>query len=138
MKKARLLITEKGLEVLKAFAEENYLGNYIANNDNEAYYKNILNFPDVLVELKDDIVLFAKEDISSDDEFVWIETMADMKKKNATYYSVIFDTNTKEIKEFSNESGKVKLPFSNLDTFEKLKGIEEMVYEKVMEEDMER
>lgn len=138
MKKARLLITEKGLEVLKAFAEENYLGNYIANNDNEAYYKNILNFPDVLVELKDDIVLFAKEDISSDDEFVWVETMADMKKKNATYYSVIFDTDTKEIKEFSNESGKVKLPFSNLDTIEKLKGIEEMVYEKVMEEDMER
>ena len=138
MKKARLLMTEKGLEVLRAFAEENYLGNYIANNDNEAYYKNILNFPDVLVELKDDIVLFAKEDISSDDEFVWIETMADMKKKNATYYSVIFDTDTKEIKEFSNESGKVKLPFSNLDTFEKLKGIEEMVYEKVMEEDMER
>ena len=138
MKKARLLITEKGLEVLKAFAEENYLGNYIANNDNEAYYKNILNFPDVLVELKDDIVLFAKEDISSDDEFVWIETMADMKKKNATYYSVIFDTDTREIKEFSNESGKVKLPFSNLDTFEKLKSIEEMVYEKVMEEDMER
>lgn len=138
MKKARLLITEKGLEVLKAFAEENYLGNYIANNDNEAYYKNILNFPDVLVELKDDIVLFAKEDISSDDEFVWVETMADMKKKNATYYSVIFDTDTREIKEFSNESGKVKLPFSNLDTFEKLKGIEEMVYEKVMEEDMER
>lgn len=138
MKKARLLITEKGLEVLKAFAEENYLGNYIANNDNDAYYKNILNFPDVLVELKDDIVLFAKEDISSDDEFVWIETMADMKKKNATYYSVIFDTDTREIKEFSNESGKVKLPFSNLDTFEKLKGIEEMVYEKVMEEDMER
>lgn len=138
MKKARLLITEKGLEVLKAFAEENYLGNYIANNDNEAYYKNILNFPDVLVELKDDIVLFAKEDISSDDEFVWVETMADMKKKDATYYSVIYDTDTKEIKEFSNESGKVKLPFSNLDTFEKLKGIEEMVYEKVMEEDMER
>lgn len=138
MKKARLLITEKGLEVLKAFAEENYLGNYIANNDNEAYYKNILNFPDVLVQLKDDIVLFAKEDISSDDEFVWVETMADMKKKNATYYSVIFDTDTREIKEFSNESGKVKLPFSNLDTFEKLKGIEEMVYEKVMEEDMER
>lgn len=138
MKKARLLITEKGLEVLKAFAEENYLGNYIANNDNEAYYKNILNFPDVLVELKDDIVLFAKEDISSDDEFVWIETMADMKKKNATYYSVILDTDTREIKEFSNESGKVKLPFSNLDTIEKLKGIEEMVYEKVMEEDMER
>ena len=138
MKKARLLITEKGLEVLKAFAEENYLGNYIANNDNEAYYKNILNFPDVLVQLKDDIVLFAKEDISSDDEFVWIETMADMKKKNATYYSVILDTDTREIKEFSNESGKVKLPFSNLDTIEKLKGIEEMVYEKVMEEDMER
>ena len=138
MKKARLLITEKGLEVLKAFAEENYLGNYIANNDNEAYYKNILNFPDVLVAVKDDIVLFAKEDISEDDEFVWVETMKDMKRKNATYYSVIIDTDTKAIKEFSNESGKINLPFSNLDTFEKIKGIEEIVNEKVIEEDMER
>ena len=27
---------------IKAFAEENYLGNYIAINENEAYYKNIL------------------------------------------------------------------------------------------------
>ena len=64
--------------------------------------------------------------------------MKDMKRKNATYYSVIIDTDTKAIKEFCNESGKINLPFSNLDTFEKLKGIEEMVYEKVMEEDMER
>ena len=31
MRKIRLLITEKGLEVLKAFAEENYLGKK-ANN----------------------------------------------------------------------------------------------------------
>lgn len=39
MRKVRLLITEKGLEVLKAFAEENYLGNYLADNENDAYYK---------------------------------------------------------------------------------------------------
>ena len=44
MKKVRLIITEKGLETLKAFAEENYLGNYIASNDNDLYYKCILNF----------------------------------------------------------------------------------------------
>ena len=99
MRKVRLLITEKGLEVLKAFAEENYLGNYLADNENDAYYKNILNFPDVLEKIKDDIVLYAKDDISSDDEFVWLETMSDMKRKNATYYSIIFDTETKEIKD---------------------------------------
>lgn len=138
MKKVRLLITEKGLEVLKAFAEENYLGNYIASNENDAYYKNILNFPDVLEKIKDDIVLFAKDNISTDDEFIWLESMSDMKRKNATYYSIIFDTETKEIKELSNNSGKVELPFANLDTFEKLKNIENIVYEKVMEDDMER
>jgi len=43
MKNVRLIITEKGFETLKAFAEENYLGNYIASNENDLYYKSILN-----------------------------------------------------------------------------------------------
>ena len=137
MKNVRLIITEKGLETLKAFAEENYLGNYIANNENDLYYKSILNFPDVLEEIKKDIVLFAKNDLSEDDELVWIETMSDMKKKNATYYSFIFDTNTRVIKEFSNESGKIELPFFDLDSFEKINKIENMLNEKILEEDLE-
>jgi uncharacterized protein YrzB (UPF0473 family) len=137
MKNVRLIITEKGLETLKAFAEENYLGNYIASDENDLYYKNILNFPDVLEMIKNDIVLFAKNDISEDDELVWVETMSDMKRKNATYYSFIFDTNTKVIKEFSNESGKIKLPFFDLDSFDKINKIENMLNEKILEEDLE-
>ncbi len=137
MKKVRIMITEKGLETLKAFAEENYLGNYIASNENDLYYKCILNFPDVLETIKNDIVLFAKDDISEDDELVWLQTMSDMKKKNATYYSFIFDTNTKVIQEFSNESGKVKLPFFNLDSFEKIEKIESLLNDRVVEDELE-
>ena len=125
MKKVRLIITE------------NYLGNYIASNDNDLYYKCILNFPDVLETLKSDILLFAKDNISEDDELVWVQTMSDMKKKNATYYSFIFDTNTKVIKEFSNESGKIKLPFFDLDSFEKVNKIESIVNDRILEEDLE-
>ena len=135
MKKVRLIITEKGLETLKTFAEENYLGNYIASNDNDLYYKCILNFPDVLETLKSDILLFAKDNISEDDELVWVQTMSDMKK--TTYYSFIFDTNTKVIKEFSNESGKIKLPFFDLDSFEKVNKIESIVNDRILEEDLE-
>ena len=137
MKNVRLIITQKALETLKAFAEENYLGNYIASNENDLYYKSILNFPDVFETIKNDIVIFAKDNISEDDELVWIETMSDMKRKNATYYSFIFDTNTRVIKEFSNESGKVKLPFFDLDSFEKINKIENMLNEKILEEDLE-
>ena len=137
MKNVRIIITEKGLEVLKAFADESYLGNYIAVNENDLYYKNIFNFPDLITTLKEDIVLFAKDNISEDDEYVLIESISDMKRKNATYYSFIFDTNTRVIKEFSNESGKVKLPFFNLDSFEKINKIENMLNEKILEEDLE-
>lgn len=137
MKKIRLLISEKGLEVLKAFAQENYLGNYIASNENDLYYKDILNFPDVLTSMKDGIVLYAKDNITDDDEYVWIETMSDMKRKNATYYSLILDTKTNSIQEYSNESGKMKLPFANLDTFEKIRNIENIVCEQVLENEME-
>lgn len=137
MKNVRLIITEKGFETLKAFAEENYLGNYIANNDNDLYYKNVLNFPNVLETLKNDILIFAKDNISEDDELVWIQTMSDMNKKNATYYSFIIDTDTRVIKEFFNESGKIKLPFSSLDSFEKIKKIESIVNDRVLEEDLE-
>lgn len=137
MKKVRLIITEKGLDTLKAFAEENYLGNYIASNENDLYYKNILNFPDVLETLKNDIVLFAKDNISEDDELVWVQTMSDMKNKNATYYSFMYDPKTKVIQEFSNESGKIKLPFFDLDSFEKINKIESIVNDKVLEEELE-
>ena len=137
MKNVTIIITEKGLEVLKAFADESYLGNYIAVNENDLYYKNIFNFPDLITTLKEDIVLFAKDNISEDDEYVLIESISDMKRKNATYYSVILDLNHHTIKEFSNESGKLRLPFAELETFEKLDKIEEIINEKALEECLE-
>jgi len=137
MKKLRIIITEKGLETLNAFLEENYLNNYIAINEGDLYYKNILDYADMRMYLKDDVLLLTKEDISEDDEFVWIETMADMKRKNATYYSIILDTKTKTIKEFSNESGEVKLINSNLDSFEKIQYIEDLISENMLEQESE-
>lgn len=137
MKNVRLLITEKGLEVLNAFMEENYLGNYIAENESDLYYKNILNFPNIFFKIKDDIVLFAKDNITQDDEYVWLQSLSDMRRKNATYYSLVFDTETKEIKELKNESGKVILPFNELDAFDKLNKIESIIFEKIQEDCME-
>lgn len=137
MKNVRLFITEKGLEVLNAFMEENYLGNYIVENESDLYYKNILNFPNILLKIKDDIVLVAKDNITQDDEYVWLQSLSDMKRKNATYYSLIFDTETREIKELKNESGKVILPFNDLDAFDKLNKIESIIFEKTQEDCME-
>lgn len=137
MKNVRLLITEKGLEVLNAFMEENYLGNYIAENESDLYYKNILNFPNMLLKIKDDIVLVAKDNITQDDEHVWLQSLSDMKRKNATYYSLVFDTETREIKELKNESGKLILPFNELDAFDKLNKIESIIFEKIQEDCME-
>lgn len=111
MKNVRLITTKKGFEVLKAFLEENYLGNYIANNENDLFYIDITNSPDVMENLENDTILFSKNDITQDDEFVWIETMQDMKRKNATYYSIIVNTEDKSIEEFMNESGKLCYQF---------------------------
>ena len=87
--------------------------------------------------IKNDIILFAKDNISEDDELVWVQTMSDMKNKNATYYSFIVDTDTKAIQEFSNESGKIKSPFLDLDSFEKIHKIESLVNDKVIEDSLE-
>lgn len=137
MKNIRLLTTKGGFEVLKAFLEENYLGNYIANNEHELFYIDITNFPDVLENIENDTILFSKNDITQDDEFVWIETMQDMKRKNATYYSVIINTEDKSVEEFINESGKIVLPILQLKNSERIEKIENLVNEIILEEDLE-
>ena len=137
MKNIRLLTTKDGFEVLKAFLEENYLGNYIASNENELFYIDITNFPDVLENLENDTILFSKNDITQDDEFVWIETMQDMKRKNATYYSIIINTEDKSVEEFINESGKIVLPILQLKNSERIEKIENLVNEIILEEDLE-
>lgn len=137
MKNVRLITTKDGFEVLKAFLEENYLGNYIASNENELFYIDITNFPDVLENLENDTILFSKNDITQDDEFVWLETMQDMQRKNATYYSIIINTEDKSIEEFMNESGKIVIPILKLDSSERIENIENLVNERMLEEDLE-
>ena len=137
MKNIRLLTTKGGFEVLKAFLEENYLGNYIASNENELFYIDITNFPDVLENFDNDTILFSKNDITQDDEFVWVETMQDMKRKNATYYSIIINTEDKSVEEFINESGKIVLPILQLKNSERIEKIENLVNEIILEEDLE-
>lgn len=137
MKNVRLITTKNGFEVLKAFLEENYLGNYIANNENDLFYIDITNSPDVMENLENDTILFSKNDITQDDEFVWIETMQDMKRKNATYYSIIINTEDKSIEEFMNESGKIVLPILKLESSERIENIENLVNDRMLEEDLE-
>ncbi len=137
MKNVRLITTKNGFEVLKAFLEENYLGNYIANNENDLFYIDITNSPDVIDNLENDTILFSKNDITQDDEFVWIETMQDMKRKNATYYSIIINTEDKSIEEFMNESGKIVLPILKLESSERIENIENLVNDRMLEEDLE-
>lgn len=137
MKNIRLITTKNGFEVLKAFLEENYLGNYIANNENDLFYIDITNSPDVMENLENDTILFSKNDITQDDEFVWIETMQDMKRKNATYYSIIINTEDKSIEEFMNESGKIVLPILKLESSERIENIENLVNDRMLEEDLE-
>lgn len=137
MKNVRLITTKNGFEVLKAFLEENYLGNYIANNENDLFYIDITNSPDVLENLENDTILFSKNDITQDDEFVWVETMQDLKRKNATYYSIIINTEDKSIEEFMNESGKIVIPILKLDSSERIENIENLVNDRMLEEDLE-
>ena len=137
MKNVRLITTKDGFDVLKAFLEDNYLGNYIANNESDLYFVDITNFPDVLENLENDTILFSKDDITQDDEFVWLETMQDMKRKNATYYSIIINTEDKSIEEFMNESGKIVIPILKLESSERIENIENLVNEKILEEDLE-
>lgn len=137
MKNVRLITTKNGFEVLKAFLEENYLGNYIANNESDLFYIDITNSPDVMENLENDTILFSKNDITQDDEFVWIETMQDMKRKNATYYSIIINTEDKSIEEFMNESGKIVLPILKLESSERIENIENLVNDRMLEEDLE-
>ncbi len=137
MKNVRLITTKNGFEVLKAFLEENYLGNYIANNESDLFYIDITNSPDVMENLENDTILFSKNDITQDDEFVWIETMQDMRRKNATYYSIIINTEDKSIEEFMNESGKIVLPILKLESSERIENIENLVNDRMLEEDLE-
>ena len=59
------------------------------------------------------------------------------KKKNATYYSYILDTDTNLIKEFSNKNEMVEeLPFTELKGLKRIKNIEEIISEKIVEQEM--
>ena len=128
MKCIRLIISQEGFKSLKAFADDNYIYNYIANNSFELFEINILNNPTLKQQIGD-YIFFSKDNINKDDELVIIQSIEDIKKKDASYYAVILDTETLGIKIFKNVSGKINLPIINMpvkfDDFEIIKRIEE-------------
>lgn len=128
MKCIRLIISQEGFKSLKAFADDNYIYNYIANNSSELFEINILNNPTLKQQIGD-YIFFSKDNINKDDELVIIQSIEDIKRKNASYYAVILDTETLGIKIFKNVSGKINLPIINMpvkfDDFEIIKRIEE-------------
>lgn len=128
MKCVRLIISKDGYEALRAFADDNYLYEYIANNTAELDEINILNNPNIKKQIGD-YIFFSKDNINDEDEIVWIQSIEDIRKKNASYYAVILNTETLEIKVFENLSGKINLPIVNMpvkfDDFEIIKRIEE-------------
>ena len=128
MKCVRLIISKDGYEALKAFADDNYLYENIANNSAELYEINILNNPTLKQQIGD-YIYFTKDNINLEDELIWVQSINDIKRKNASYYAIILDTETFEVKIFKNLSGKINLPIVNMpvkfDDFEIIKRIEE-------------
>lgn len=128
MKCVRLIISKDGYEALRAFADDNYLYEYIANNSSELDEINILNNPTLKRQIGD-YIFFSKDYINDEDEIVWIKSIEDIRRKNASYYAVILNTETLEVKVFENLSGKINLPIVNMpvkfDDFEIIKRIEE-------------
>ena len=134
MKCIRLIISKTGYKALKAFADDNYLYEYIVNNSSELDEINILNNPTLKKEIGD-YIFFSKDNISYEDEIIWIQSIQDIKTKNASYYAVILDTETHEMKILKNLSGNINLPIVNMpikfDDFEIIKKIEEYVLNEV-------
>lgn len=140
MKNVRLIITEKGYEILRAFADDNYLYSYIVSNPSELLKTNILNNPDIFKQFGE-YILFSKDKVNVDDEMVLEDSIKDIKNKNISYYMALLDTETREVKIYNNLSGKVNLPIFNMpvkfDDFEIIKRIENLTYEQNNEEEME-
>ena len=126
MKCVRLIISKNGYESLKAFADDNYLYEYIANNSSELNDINILRNPTLKQQIGD-YIFFSKDNINNEDEFILIESIEDIRRKNASYYAVILNTETLEVKIFQNLSGKINLPIVNMlvNSSEFMKEIEE-------------
>ena len=93
MKCVRLIISKDGYEALKAFADDNYLYENIANNSAELYEINILNNPTLKQQIGD-YIYFSKDNINLEDELIWVQSINDIKRKNASYYAIILDTET--------------------------------------------
>jgi len=139
MKNVRLIISKKGFDAFKAFSDENYLYSYIVANDNQLYDESIIHNPTILKEIED-YIFFAKDEINEDDELVWELSIKDVKRKDATYYAVLLDPETMEIRVYKNLSGKTNLPIIDLsaDDFENISTIEDYKNELSYEQEYEQ
>lgn len=139
MKNVRLIISKKGFDAFKAFSDENYLYSYIVANENQLYDKSIVHNPTILKEIED-CIFFAKDRINEDDELVWELSIKDMQRKDASYYAVLLDPETMEIRVYQNLSGVINLPIvdTSVDEFENINRIEnynnDLAYDQEYEE----
>jgi len=140
MKNIRLVMSKKGFDILKAFADDSYLYNYIVNNPSELWEDNILNNPDVLQQYDEDI-FFSKDYINEDDEYVLKDSITDVKAKNISYYMVLIDSETKELTVYKHLFGRVNIPVINVpineDDFTIIEKLENLSKELSYEEEME-
>ena len=138
MKNIRLFIKEKNLDLLRAFADESYLYNYIVNNYSELPEDNIFRNPTFLKEIES-VIYISKDDITDDDEMVWNETSKDLIVKNVSFFAIILDTKKGYFITYNNL--KNNIPYLNInvntDSFEAIKKIEEFNKNIEYEEEME-
>lgn len=142
MKSIKLIISNTGLEQLKAFADESYLYRYIVNNYTELPDANIFNNPDIENYLSKENLLFIKFNLTADDELVINDTLRDLRNRNTTFYAYVFDDETKAFSIYKNFSGKINLPivdnfYKDIDDFKIIENIEKYVNELEYEQEME-
>lgn len=138
MNNLRLFIEKDYLKMLRAFADDSYLYNYIVNNYSELSEDNIFRNPTIL-KVIDKMIYLSKSDISLDDKIVWEETSEELKKKRVSYYAVITDKKSGAFFVYNNLDDEI--PYlkidKNTDLFDAIKKIEEFNIELEYEEDME-
>ena len=135
LKSIKLIISQAGMEQLKAFADDSYLYRYIVNNYTELSDTNIFHNPDIENYL-------SKENLSFDDELVIKDALQELIKKNATFYAYVSDDETGAFFVCKNFSGKINLPivdnmYRNIDDFEVVNNIESCINELENQEEME-
>lgn len=101
MKSIKLLISEKGFELLKIRMEEWYTYEYIINNLSEIDNFNIINNPTIIEKTENNLIYFFKDDLKEYD-VRFLEMSLKELKNNNILYCYIFEKDQNIITIFEN------------------------------------